>query len=156
VLESTPAILIYSISGTTTKTFASIGSFSTGSGVGALNVPEFLTLDFNNNVYVTNCGTLDNIVKYSPTGASPVSFGSAVLTVPYGIVVDGAGNVLVSQCTTPGFIQEFNPSGSTYSAGATFGNSVLNLPLGLTLDGSSNLYVADKGSNQILEFKNTN
>jgi hypothetical protein len=140
------------------KTFTNTGFFSTtGSGVGNLSGggAMVLTLDSSGNVYVTN-PYYTNIVKYGPTGASPVSFGSAALTEPVGIDVDSAGNVLVSQGEAPGFIQEFNPSGSTYTAGVTFGNNASYRIDSLTLDGSGNLYAADYSGMGILEFTNTN
>ena len=160
VLEnSSPvSILIYAIDNSTNpKTFVNAGYFSTtSSGVGTLMAPQFLALDSNNNVYVTNLAVTPNIVKYGPTGANPVSFGTPALTLPWGIVVDSAGNVLVSDCNLPGFIQEFNPSGSTYTAGVTFGNNASYRIDSLTLDGSGNLYAADYSGMGILEFTNTN
>ncbi len=159
---ATPAILVYSIDNTTTpKTFTYIGAFSsTSSGAGVLDIPEYLALDSNNNVYVANLtgGATSDAVKYGPAGGSPVSFRASGLTLPIGIAVDSAGNVLVSQCALPGYIQEFNPasSGTTYTAGVTFGNNYFQGPVGLALDGSGNLYVSSVDNNQILEFKNTN
>ena len=154
VVEQTPALLTYSITGSTTKTFAPIGSFNTSSGAGILEAPQFITLDTSNNIYVTN--DMGYIVKYDPADSNPVSFSSTTLSLPEGIVVDSAGNVLVASHNTPGFIQEFNPSGSTYTGGVTFGNSYINAPMGLALDSSGNLYAANCNGNQILEFKNTN
>jgi sugar lactone lactonase YvrE len=159
VLESSVIglVQIFSITGTTTKTFTPAGNFNTTttSGVGALIRPGTMTLDSSGNVYVANFGG-SNVVKYSPTGSNPVSFGSPALLKPTGIAVDSAGNVLVSQWSNPGFIQVFNPSGSGYAAGVTFGGACLDDPAGIALDGSGNLWVANQYGNQILEFKKTN
>jgi len=148
------AIMTYSIAGTAyPKTFTYVSTFSTtSSGTGALNNARCLALDVGSNVYVANYRT-GNIVKYGPTGSSPVSFGSAALSYPYGIVVNTDGSVLVSACDNPGFIQEFTPSGSTYTAGVTFGNNVLVGPEGLALDPSQNLYVSNSVDTQVVEFQ---
>ncbi len=150
--ETSPDVtfLTYTISGTSyPKTYNPVSnSFPTGGGAYDPNRNTALALDSNGNVYSTDFNG-NEILKYSPTGASPVTFIPAS-NWPWGIAFDTSGNLFVTEQTSPMFIQEYS---STGSAGVSIGVPANSNLTGLTVDGSGNLFVSDSYHGQILEFK---
>jgi hypothetical protein len=152
VMESTTpniTFLTYSITGTGyPKTYTPIlNNFPNGGG--ALDPPRStsMVLDPNGNVYSTDFNGTE-IIKFGPTGASPVTFIPAA-NQPWGMVFDSSGNLFITEQTSPCFIQEYS---STGSAGVSIGFSTHTNLTDLTIDGSGNLYVSDSYNNSIYKI----
>jgi sugar lactone lactonase YvrE len=112
--------------------------------------PACLAFDHAGNLFVSEQGNANIISKFG-TGKTKTTFASNVDS-PSGLVFDSAGNLYVSTYTalggTTGKILKFAPDGSrtTYA-------SALNAPYGMALDRMAFLFVAERGTNSILEFK---
>jgi|GEM_PF-6423890 sugar lactone lactonase YvrE len=144
------AFLTYSITGASyPKTYTSkANSFPTG---GATYDPSGVTsmvLDASGNVYANDFYNSE-ILKYGPTGASPVTFVPAGIS-PWGLAFDSSGNLFVTEHTNPMFIQEYSSTGSAEVSIGAPGSQDLT---GITVDGSGNLFVSDSTRGLILEFK---
>ncbi len=155
-----------SVSGNTAPTYA-VGGVPTSPFES-----EVLALDASGNLWV---GNLNSIVEYTksqlaqsgnPTPAVTLTSTSAYsIDVPDGLAFDSSGDLWVANgggnySGDHASVVEFTPSQLAQSGDPTpavtispnAGNTNLDKPYGLTFDGSGNLWVANYGSNSVVEF----
>ena len=124
-------------------------------------MPHGLTVDKNNNVWVTDVG-LHQVFKFSHTGELLMKIGEANVPgndathfdKPTDIAVaddgsfyvsDGYGNSRVIKYSADGkYLFEWGRSGS--------GKGEFDIPHGITLDEKGNVYVADRGNARVQVF----
>lgn len=186
VIKFTTATNLSAVTATVT-TFAGNGNtgYSDGSGQGALfNNPQGLTVDQNNNIYVsdsynnyireiTPAGLTSTIAGNGALGYLDGNASSAQFYSPNGIVADAQGNLYVSDFGN-NVIRKITPAGvvSTYAGNGTasYRNGAANAsylksttdtlaefnnPQGLAIDAQGNIYVADRGNNVIRKILTT-
>jgi DNA-binding beta-propeller fold protein YncE len=104
----------------------------------ALDSPEYLAFDKAGNLYVANSGNSNNIVRFTPDGASSVVTNSlGNLAGPYGLAFDSSGNLFVGNSI--GFIEELYTNGDVYR----FATTSVAYPHGLAVDSKDNVYAAN-------------
>jgi sugar lactone lactonase YvrE len=186
VIKFTTATSLSALTATVT-TFAGNGNvgYANGSGMSALfNNPQGITLDNNNNLYVSD--SYNNYIReITPGGVTSTVAGNGQLGYvdssastsefysPHGIVMDGQNNLYVSDFGN-NVIRKITPAGvvSTYAGNGTAGyrngavtsgylnNSAdsvaeFNNPQGLAIDLQGNIYVADRGNNVVRKILTT-
>lgn len=126
-----------------------------------LNDPSGVAVGANGDVYVADTGE-DLVKRYSPSGEPLGSFGGngsapgrlhrpvAIALGPSGdIYVVDAGNDRVQELTSTGRYVRAWSSGSGRGSGASW---TFRAPDGIAVDPHGNVFVADAGSDRILEF----
>ena len=117
------------------------GGTSPSRTIGSLNDPNFIALDAQNDVFVSEGGS--DVKEFTPGGGSTpsrtLSNATSGLTSPAGLAVDAAGNLYVAD--TAGSVSIFAPGTSeTASAAMSAGMSA---PQWVAFDPAGNLYVAN-------------
>ena len=134
---------------------------SEGSGIGKFKQPLEISVDSNNNVYVTDWTGLSNKVqKFTDNGTfltswGTLGFGPGLFTSPGGIDFDSSGNVYVADFGSPDTaVQKFTNNGTFLQMWGSFGlgDGQFNRPLGISLDSEGNVYVVDTGNYRIQVF----
>ena len=127
-----------------------------------LNIPYNLTIDLNNNMYVTSFGN-STIYKVTPAGVKTIV--CTQIPSPIGIVVDSTATYLyVSSLVTNRIYQlditqsfpititsqnNFAGSGVAGYADGIGTDATFRLVFGMTIDSSQTMYVTDYGNNSI-------
>ena len=124
-------------------------------------MPHGLTVDKENNVWVTDVG-LHQIFKFSHDGQLLLKLGIAKIPGndslhfdrPTDIAVADDGSFYVSDGYGNSRIIKFSSSGDYLFQWGTFGNKPgeFNIPHAITMDKVGNLYVADRQNNRIQVF----
>jgi DNA-binding beta-propeller fold protein YncE len=142
--------------------FDSNGNFITKWGSEGIGEGEFsdfscITVDSQDNVYVTDDGN-GRIIKFDSNGNFITKWGSGgsedgQFSNPYGIAVDSSGNVYVAD-EDNNRIQKFDSNGNFITKWGSGGSedgqfSYLN---GIAIDSKDNVYVADSGNHRIQVF----
>jgi sugar lactone lactonase YvrE len=145
------------------------GPGSPAGHVANLTLALSITIDKSDNLYITDGGIHNQIIKIDANGLVTVvagsgargavdgPAGSATFNAPAGIAIDNAGNIFVTDNQT--LIRKITPAGvvSTFAGGgtqyglvnATGTNARFAQPLGLAFDKNGNLFVADMANNVI-------
>ncbi len=156
-------------------------TLSSGAGIRARaravptwNAPEGLAIDGRGNLYVSDTGN-HRVRRMSPDGSivtvagrgAPGSDGdggpavAAFLRSPRGLAADAAGNIYIAD-TGNGRVRKVSADGmittvagiGSASLGSDSGPAdhiLLHSPRGMAVDDHSNLYIADTGSNRIIQ-----
>jgi len=124
-------------------------------------MPHGLTVDHENNVWVTDCG-LNQVFKFTNEGKLLMKLGeagvaghdSAHFNMPTAVAVardgsfyvsDGYGNSRVAKFSVDGkFLFEWGVKGN--------GNGEFDIPHGIALDEEGNVYVADRENSRVQVF----
>ena len=130
-------------------------------------LPNYITTDSSNNLYVVNqiyyqyydgyypeFFNGNQITVYSSSGAVVLTFNDTALGQawdPQGIAVDNKGHILVADPANGG-IQQFSASTGTYITTFTNGGVALQDPLGIAIDALGFVYISDQGSNTIVKI----
>ena len=130
-------------------------------GNGLFMMPHGLTVDSENNVWVTDVG-LHQVFKFSHQGQLLMKLGEAGVAgsdslhfnKPTDIAVAKDGSFYVGDGYGNSRIVKFSASGNYLFAWGKKGNKEgeFNLPHGLSLDSKENVYVADRENNRIQVF----
>jgi sugar lactone lactonase YvrE len=170
IRKITPGGTISTVAGNGTEGYSSDGIAATNS---ALNDPEGLVFDSNNNMYISDYGnnrirevtsSTGTISTVAGTGAAGYSGDNGValnakLNSPRGITIDTSNNLyfadsinnVVRKITAGGIISTIAGTGKAGFSGdngpATLAQ--LTLPSGVAFDASGNLYVVDTGNSVI-------
>lgn len=153
-------------------TFAGNGNAGDDNGPGiiaTLAFPEGVTVDTNNNVYVSDTAN-NKIRKVTPIGIVSTIAGNgyrgnvdsadpmfATFNNPTGIAIDSIGNIYVSDSGN-NKIRKINPSGevTTFAGSGTAGftngtgtGASFSFPTDINIDLSDNLYIADTQNHAI-------
>jgi len=113
--------------------------------ISGFNDPTGLAFDSSGNLYVANAGT-NQILKVTSGGVVSTFASLSQGTLGGGLAVSSGGNVYASNTGLPNAILEFGPGGGFLGSTSGF-----NDPNGLAFDTNGNLFVANEGTNQILE-----
>jgi len=137
-------------------TILSFGEY--GNRPGEFNYPVCLTLDKDNNLYVTDWEN-DRIQKFSSDGrllkVIPEGEGEDALKLdgPVGLALDSKGNIIVVEQFN-NRIHKISPEGKSLQMTGKEGNGpgeFLN-PRGIAIDKDDNIYVVDTGNSRIQIF----
>jgi sugar lactone lactonase YvrE len=144
-----------------------------GSGLGQMSAPQGVAVDTTNRVFVADTGNNRVLIFNNPTtnGQAAIAFlggtvGTALnqLNTPTGVAVDAAGNLYVADTGnhrvlrfSPPFITGMAATKIFGSAAGVAGTSATALrgPTGVAVDSLNNVYIADKGNNRVLLFRQT-
>lgn len=124
-------------------------------------MPHGLTVDKNNNVWVTDVA-LHQIFKFSHDGQLLMKLGVAKISgndslhfyLPTDVAVADDGSFYVSDGYGNSRVVKFSPSGKYLLEWGKHGNKQgeFDIPHGITLDSKGNVYVADRQNNRIQVF----
>lgn len=124
-------------------------------------MPHGLTVDKDNNVWVTDVG-LHQIFKFSHDGQLLMKLGvsktpgtdSLHFNLPTDIAISDDGSFYVSDGYGNSRVVKFSPSGYYLFEWGTpgKGQGEFDIPHGITLDANGNVYVADRENNRIQVF----
>lgn len=130
-------------------------------GDGLFIMPHGLTVDKNNNVWVTDAG-LHQVFKFSHDGKLLMKLGEAKVpgndsthfNRPTAVAVSNDGSFYVSDGYGNSRVVKFSSSGQYLFEWGKKGNkeSEFNIPHGIDLDEKGNVYVADRENNRIQVF----
>ena len=145
---------------------------SGGSADTSFNIPMYLTLDSEGNVYVPD-GRNDRVKKFTSTGTFLMSFGgntapsdsnrpeAGKLDYPIGVAVDSNGNVYIVEHYNHR-LQKFNSAGVSQATRAwlTTASSTaqgsFNTPWDVAVyEPNENVYVVDQGNHRIQKFNSS-
>ena len=130
-------------------------------GAGRFRIPHGLTLDGDDNIWVTDVG-LHQVFKFSRDGALLLTLGEAGragddrthFDGPTDVAVAADGAIYVTDGYGNARVVKFSPEGAYLMAwggrGAAPGQ--FNLPHGIAIDARGQLYVADRGNARIQVF----
>ncbi len=130
-------------------------------GAGRFRIPHGLTLDGDDNIWVTDVG-LHQVFKFSPNGTLLLTLGEAGqpgddrthFDGPTDVAVAADGAIYVADGYGNARVVKFSPEGAYLMAwggrGAAPGR--FNLPHGIAIDARGRLYVADRGNARIQVF----
>ena len=154
----------FDINGNFLLTFGSGGSADT-----SFNIPYYLTLDSQGNIYVPD-GRNDRVKKFTNTGTYLMSFGGSaspsdndryqagMLDYPIGVAVDSNDNVYVVELNNHR-LQKFNSldvsqaSRSLLTTATGSAQGYFNLPWDVAVyEPNENVYVVDQGNHRIQKF----
>jgi hypothetical protein len=126
-----------------------------GDGDGQFSVPEGITVDSSNNVYVSDAS--GRIQKFSPSGTFLTKWGSGDGNYRgFGdMATDASGNVYVRDGSR---IQKFSADGQIITIWGEFGSGpgLMGIPEvmgGLAVGADGKVYVADTGNHRIQVFR---
>lgn len=124
-------------------------------------MPHGLTVDNENNVWVTDVG-LHQVFKFNADGKMLLKLGEAKVSGndsvhfdrPTDIAIAGDGSIYVSDGYGNSRIVKFSPEGKYLSEWGQNGDKEgeFNVPHGITIDKSGNVYVADRENSRIQVF----
>jgi peptidylamidoglycolate lyase len=127
-------------------------------------MPHGLTVDQNNNIWVTDVG-LHQVFKFSHEGKLLMTLGqakipgtdSAHFNLPTDVAVKSNGSFYVSDGYGNSRVIKFSADGRYLFSWGTKGNEPgqFNTPHGVDLDKEGNVYVADRENNRIQIFDST-
>jgi peptidylamidoglycolate lyase len=130
-------------------------------GGGLFIMPHGLTVDKNNNIWVTDVG-LQQVFKFSHDGKLLMKWGvpkvagndSLHFNLPTDIAISDDGSFYVSDGYGNSRVVKFSAAGKYLFAWGKFGNKPgeFNIPHAITLDDKGNVYVADRENNRIQVF----
>lgn len=130
-------------------------------GVNMFVMPHGLTVDKQNNVWVTDVG-LHQIFKFTHEGKLLMKLGTARIpgtdsthfNLPTDIAVADDGSFYVSDGYGNSRVLKFSPNGKYLFTWGSMGNKPgqFNLPHAIDLDVKGNVYVADRENSRIQEF----
>lgn len=130
-------------------------------GAGLFIMPHGLTVDKNNNVWVTDVG-LQQVFKFSHDGKLLMKWGvpkvagndSLHFNLPTDVAIADDGSFYVSDGYGNSRVVKFSAAGKYLFAWGKFGNKPgeFNIPHAITLDDKGNVYVADRQNNRIQVF----
>jgi DNA-binding beta-propeller fold protein YncE len=137
------------------QTRGSIKEFVNSTNISSLDNPQYLALGPDNNLYVSSYDS-DEVLRWFPNGTSRGVFGEASkngtskLEGPTGIVFspDGKYMFVSSQKTNQVLKFDFN----TGEFIGTFSDVQTFAPEGLVFGPNGNLFVSSLGSNEVLEY----
>ena len=130
-------------------------------GAGRFRIPHGLTLDDDDNIWVTDVG-LHQVFKFSRNGALLLTLGEAGraggdrthFDGPTDVAVAADGAIYVPDGYGNARVVKFSPEGAYLMAwggrGAAPGQ--FNVPHGIAIDARGDLYVADRGNARIQVF----
>lgn len=127
-------------------------------------MPHGLTVDWNNNVWVTDVG-LHQVFKFSHDGKLLMKLGkekipgkdSLHFNRPTDVAVAADGSFYVSDGYKNSRIVKYSPSGKYLFEWGKKGKDEgeFNIPHGIELDEKGNVYVADRENNRVQVFDST-
>lgn len=130
-------------------------------GANMFIMPHGLTVDKENNVWVTDCG-LQQVLKYTIDGKLLMKIGEDRITgndsthfnYPTDVAVSGDGSFYVSDGYRNSRVVKFSNNGKYLFEWGKGGNgeAEFNTPHGIDLDSRGNVYVADRENNRIQKF----
>lgn len=133
-----------------------------GSGVSKedkLNAPNAVTIDLDNNIYVSDSGN-QRIIKYDKHGkylkivnGSDNGKGNSIFVNPRGIAVDSKGTLFIVDSMAH-FVYGFDKDGKkVYQFGGMGdGNDQFYLPNGLCMDEKERLYITDTFNQRVVVY----
>jgi peptidylamidoglycolate lyase len=130
-------------------------------GANLFIMPHGLTVDLNNNIWVTDVG-LHQVFKFNHEGKLLMKLGEAKVSGndtshfnrPTDIAVDRDGSFYVSDGYGNSRVVKFSTTGKYLFEFGKKGNKEgeFNVPHGLTLDDRGNVYVGDRENNRVQIF----
>jgi peptidylamidoglycolate lyase len=130
-------------------------------GAGYFVMPHGLTVDKENNVWVTDVA-LHQIFKFSHDGKLLMKLGTAKtpgndslhFNLPTDVAVADNGSFYVSDGYGNSRVAKFSASGKYMGSWGSYGNKAgeFIIPHGIAIDRKQNLYVADRQNNRIQVF----
>lgn len=127
-------------------------------------MPHGLTVDRNNNVWVTDVG-LHQVLKFSHDGRLLMKLGvpkvqgndSLHFNLPTDVAVDNDGSFYVSDGYGNSRVVKFSATGKYLFQWGKHGNKPgeFNIPHAISLDNNGNVFVADRENNRIQVFDST-
>lgn len=137
------------------------GKLITSWGDNLFIMPHGLTVDHENNIWVTDVG-LHQVFKFSHSGELLLKIGEAKVkgndslhfNKPTDIAVTDDGSFYVSDGYGNSRVIKFSATGKYLFEWGKKGNKEgeFNIPHGISLDGNGNVYVADRENNRIQIF----
>jgi NHL repeat len=124
---------------------------SLGSGNGQFKEPRGIAISpVTGNIFVADNGNA-RIQQFTPSGVF-VSSLTMNLVAPYDLVIDEQGIITV---TDPGILVQFVPDGSTYKrfTETHVNGQVMKDPGGLALDADGDVWVAETGTDRVVEWE---
>lgn len=130
-------------------------------GANLFIMPHGLTVDKNNNVWVTDVG-LHQVFKFTHDGQLIMKLGTAKVAgtdsthfnLPTDVAVADDGSFYVSDGYGNSRVVKFSSNGTYLFSWGSMGNKPgeFNLPHAIDLDAEGNVYVADRENSRIQEF----
>ena len=127
-------------------------------------MPHGLTVDFNNNIWVTDLG-LHQVFKFTHDGQLLMTLGEAGVSgsdslhfnKPTSVAVTANGSIYIADGYGNSRIMKFSPQGKFLFQWGTQGKNEgqFQIPHDLTLDKKGNVYVADRENKRIQVFDST-
>jgi sugar lactone lactonase YvrE len=173
LISSSRSSFIYTVAGNGSNGYSGDGGPATSA---QLNHPTAAVMDTAGNLYLSD--TTNAIVRKVAAGTGIITTfagtgtrgysgdngpaSSAQLNFPTGLALDNANNLYIADsenvvvrkvALATGVITTVagNGTGGAAGSGGPATSAQLNGPMGLTIDGGGNLYIADFGSNRVLE-----
>jgi len=133
-------------------------------GAGRFRIPHGLTLDGDDNIWVTDVG-LHQVFKFAPDGALLLTLGEAGragadrthFDGPTDVAIGTDGAVYVTDGYGNARVVKFSPEGAYLTAWGSRGAAPgqFDVPHGITIDRRGQVYVADRGNARIQVFDGT-
>jgi len=155
----------------TVTTFAGSGTVGSADGTGtaaSFNSPYSITIDANNNLFVTDAlnnkirkitsaGVVSTIAGSGTAGNIDGQGTAASFNEPADVAVDAAGNLYVTDArnqairliTPDGFVATVAGNGSKGSVDGTGNSAGFSNPLGITIDKNGVMYVLDNDGGRV-------
>ncbi len=137
------------------------GELVAGFGAGRFRIPHGLTLDGDDNIWVTDVG-LHQVFKFSREGALLLTLGeagraggdAAHFDGPTDVAVAADGAIYVADGYGNARVVKFSPEGAYLMAwgGRGAAPGPFKVPHGIAIDARGQLYVADRGNARIQVF----
>jgi DNA-binding beta-propeller fold protein YncE len=134
--------------------------WSEGVSFGKFRQPLDISIDSDNNVYVTDTTRVSNQIQKFATNSTFITswrvfgFGDGHFTCAIGISTDSSDNVYVGDFGENNRIQKFDSNGNFITKWGTIGSGdgQFEEPTSIVLDSSGNVYVVDRGNSRIQVF----
>lgn len=141
-----------------------VGKILNSWGANQFIMPHGLTVDKNNNIWVTDVG-LHQVLKFTHDGKLLMKWGEAKIpgtdslhfNLPTDVAVADDGSFYVSDGYGNSRVVKFSAEGKYLFAWGKHGNQPgeFDTPHAITLDKTGNVYVADRENNRIQVFDST-